>query len=208
MSYQENLITRLRTAAGVVDAAELPTDLRGAAFVLAFRESADAAASSAGTGAGSDVPAADAGGPPVGDRRAQLETPPRPEDPASRLAYSLGVEPDVLEAVFDVRDDDVELILPRRALDLSLRRATAQVIQLAVAGRQGAGLEAWTDVSRLRRTCDRLGVLDSNFSRVLSSLRGNGLRVREGSGKPQISMDGNGFEHASELVRDLVAGLS
>jgi hypothetical protein len=182
--------SRLRDALTAVQDAGVPDELRHTALALAYLdlkanrgrdpEDANAAAGSqSGGGAG----------------------------PANRLAAKLGVARDTVDRVYDFDDDGPHLVVSRRALSSSKAAAMRQVGQLVVAARQGAAIEAWTQIGVIRDECESRGVLDAtNFATEVRKLDGHGIRIRGKGSDRELKMNQAGYEAAHELVASLVGG--
>jgi hypothetical protein len=179
----EPLVERLRAAAATVEAAELPLELRPAAFVLAYSEQDLARPSASLHPASSPLP-----------------TPSREGDRLGAVADRLGVDVEALESLFDVGEDSVALIAPRRAFASGKLAAMGEVVLLTVAVRQALNLEEWTDTEVVRRQCESMGVLDRNFASVLQRLNGRGVRVRGRGREREIKINAAGYEEAAAIV--------
>ncbi|HEX8066298.1 MAG TPA: hypothetical protein VF520_07215 [Thermoleophilaceae bacterium] len=187
---EEPLVDRLRTAAAVVDQAELPQDLRPAAFVLAYQSVLPPESAHPTSGAATD------------------ETSSTPRSGRGLGEALGGVEDWKLDLIYDISDDNVGLMLPTRALPDSKRAAMAAVTLLVVAARQALQLDEWTEAETVRRVCEDRGVLDRNFATVLDRLNGRGIRVRGRGRTKEIRMNAAGFEEAGRLVERMAESLS
>lgn len=103
--------------------------------------------------------------------------------------------------VYDVDEDGVHLTVKRAALSDPRKSAQQEVAYLLVAGRQAAGLEEWTPVAVVLDATHDRGVHDTNVSKAISALDGDGFRFRKVRGKREIKMNAVGFSKASEIVK-------
>jgi hypothetical protein len=169
--------------------ADLPEALRPAAFVLAFNALVEPSSSHRVAEA-----------PPP--RTGRDASPEAATNPLNAVAQALGIDASTAERVFDVDDEGVHIIVPRRQLESGKRPATRQLALLVIAGRQSAGLEEWTPVSVVRAVCEHYGVYDSgNFATDVRSVEG--VRVRGQGARRELKVTVTAFEAAGELVRAL-----
>jgi hypothetical protein len=185
------LVDALRAAVRAVDEADVPGDLRPAAFDIAARALL----------AGKPEEPAQNLGRPLGDGRG------RADESSSTAAISrrLRVGDDLVTRVFDVDEDGVHLLPSRNRFDSTKRGAMQEVARLMVAARQALGLEEWTPVDVVRAACDERGVLDpTNFGKALTGM-GEGFRLRGPTRKREIKANNVGYEAAGELVKRLTS---
>jgi hypothetical protein len=181
----------LAAAAADVEKAEVPDDLRSAAFTAAIT----LRTASAGTAAGA---------PAAGGRR---ETPARSaEDWQSAVATALGVDiADVGEA-FDLVEGHMRLTIPPSRLPRQKAAAMRDVALLVCTARQTAGLEedGFTSVGVIRDECRDLGVLDANnFAAEIGKL--DDVMSFRGTGRSRdLKVNRRGFEEAGRRLRDLL----
>jgi hypothetical protein len=186
VTVSAELVARLRAAAAAVEAAATPDDLRGAAFVVAFLDKQKSSR---------------------GGLEADEEEPPESALPSvSRAMRKLEIDEMLIERVYDFSVEGGSLVIPRRALPESKRRAMRYVIQLVAAGRQASGFEQWTSARVVRDACEERGVLDSgNFGHVLNDLDGEGITIRGRGSKRELKMNAAGFEATGLLISQLLS---
>jgi len=186
-----SLVDALREAVRAVDEADVPADLRPAAFDIAAR-------------------ALLAGQPQTPTRTPERplgEAPGRSAESSSTSAISrrFRVDDELVTRVFDVDEDGVHVLLSRSRFDSTKRGATQEVARLVVAARQALGLEEWTPVDIVRAACDERGVLDpTNFGKALGGL-GEGFRLRGPTRKREIKVNNVGYEAAGEIVKRITS---
>jgi hypothetical protein len=189
MTDPESLAKAFRSARDAVDAADLPADLRVAAFEKALATllgdapvsgPADQAGNGGSAGPGEVAPA------------------------AKNVAARLRVDEQEVTRVLEFDDGAVHILVPRSSLPKAKSEAIQQIALLVAAGRQAAGIDAegWTHQGHIREATEVLGVEDhSNFATHMKKL--NGVRSR-GSGKTgELKMNAVGFEAAGDLIRRL-----
>ncbi len=187
----KEVVEKLRAAVAAVEEAKVPKDLRVAAFTAVLAglpvypaqpESKKSNGLSSG-GAGKET----------------IDT-----------SQGLGLIADKLEigqaqagTVYDVDPDGVHVTVKRSSFNQTKKLAQQEVTYLVVAGRQAAGLEEWTATKvAIEATHDR-GVHDTNVSKAISALDGDGMRFRGAGVKREIKMNAVGFAKAAEIVKRL-----
>lgn len=182
----------LRQAVKAVEDAEVPDDLRVAAFERAVELLSGLASpgialvparSSAAVSTASAVP----GG--LFDQAAQR----------------LGVPREVLEDVFHTDGDEIGIGLAASRFDKSKSGGTRQLALLVAAARQAAGLEEWTSTGVIREVCRDYGKFDSaNFA---STIRGMGdvFNFRGRGHQLDVKLTRPGYERAGELLQGLTS---
>jgi hypothetical protein len=178
MTNDLGVVQRLREASDAVNAANLPADLRSAGLVLAFWT-----------------------GGAVGTHQTTRQEAGMP----GSLAEQLGVDSAALGRIYEIEEDQVALILPRRALDRSKSTAMAEIAHLVVAARQSLGHGDWTPAETVRHACEEMGVLDGNFGRSVQQLQGEGFRVRGNGAQRELRMNAAGYEATAALIQRVVA---
>jgi len=121
----------------------------------------------------------------------------------ARLAIRFGVPEAALADVLDIEDDEITLHVASTKISAMKSKATREIALLAVAARQGAGLDdSWTDVAHVRDALHQYNRYDaSNFSKYLRETDD----VFNLKGKPvQLRLTRPGWEAATELVKALV----
>ena len=189
MTDSESLAKAFRSARDAVDAADLPADLRVAAFEKALATLLGDAPVS-----GPADPAGNGGS----------ENPGEVAPAAKKVAARLRVDEHQVTRVLEFEDDAVHILVPRSSLPKAKSEAIQQVALLVAAGRQASGIDAegWTHQRHIREATEVLGVDDhSNFAAHMKKL--NGVRS-QGSGKTgELKMNAVGFEAAGDLIRRL-----
>ena len=178
---------RLTEALRIVDAVDVPTDLRSAALGCVFGAlGTDVAPTSGQDASRRDSGSAEAIGGLAG------------------ISSRLGVSSQVVEHVYVVEGNDLELVLPSGRLDQAKSKATEQIALLVAAGRQAAGLDdAWTGVDHIRSMCEHYRRHDqANFASTIKGM--DEVFVIRGSGRDRrVKMSAPGWQRASNLVVEL-----
>lgn len=201
MSDRELLTERLRAAVAAVEAANVPSDLREAAFTrtldVLLGDSPEPISLDR------DSEGRDRAG--HGTRRSGGEQDGEPGLDA--LARRLQIDRRAAEAIYDVDDDGLHIVISPTRLADSVRAATDQIARLVVVGRKAAGLDSeWTSVEEIRRACNDRGKYDSpNFSRVVQGLDGDGFRIRGSRTKRELRANAVGFEQTRQLIEQLTS---
>jgi hypothetical protein len=124
-------------------------------------------------------------------------------DGLARIAAKLGVTEEDVEFVFGFEGDNLALQVPPSRLAPVLRDAVKQIIYLVTAGRQAAGLDTKTPAREIKTVCVERGKADTNFSRIVDQLHGEGLVVG-GSGRGKtVRVNADGFERAGQIIKQL-----
>lgn len=188
----ENELTR---ALALVEGASIPDDLRPVAFASAFWGAREASLAGARPSAPPLVDAAPQGG---ASPTQNLEG-----EGLGRIAEKLGVTEEDVEFVFGFEGDNLALQVPPSRLAPVLRDAVKQIIYLVAAGRQASGLDTKTPAREIKAVCVERGKADTNFSRIVDQLHGEGLVVGgSGQGKT-IRVNADGFERAGQVIKQL-----
>jgi hypothetical protein len=119
------------------------------------------------------------------------------------VATKLGASLEGVEFVYEIEAEKLALRFPPSRLAPVKKEAVKQIIYLVSAGRQAAGLDEKTPAKVIRALCAEMGKDDSNFSRLVDDLHGEGLIVG-GSGQAKtIRVNADGFERAGRIVDEL-----
>lgn len=173
-----------------VKRADLPDDLREAAFKEAIRLRATAA------GVGPEEP----------ERRPERPTPPANSDALDKIAERLRVPKSALEDVLDEHDGELDLIIGARKLPSSTQAGAQSIALLVASARQAAEIEEWTSVDTIRKVCEDFKKYDSaNFAKSLSKMD-DFFRMRGRGQKREFKLARPGWDAAGDLVRDLTGG--
>jgi hypothetical protein len=181
----------LKRAMAVVEDAEVPDELRRAAFTAAVGLLAGAT-----TVRGSAPPTP--GRQPAG-------TPPGPAatdaDPlTAKIAAGLGVEAAKVERVFAEKDGEPVLTIKSAKLPRSKAGGAHDIALLLMGARQASGIDEYTEAGRLRDETKRYGKFDGkNFGTQMKSLDNYILTDGKGAAaKRKLTV--TGLEAAGELV--------
>lgn len=174
---------RLAEAIRLVEEAEVPSDLRVAAFGCVFN-------------------ALDSSDSPTGGHSAEIEN---DGDPLAQIAGRLGVGRTLAEHAFVVEGDSLEIVIPAGRFESAKSKATEQIALLVAAGRQAAGLDpdGWTSVDHIREICEHFRRHDSsNFATTIKDMVE--VFVVRGSGRDRkVRMSAPAWQAAGALVRSL-----
>jgi hypothetical protein len=131
----------------------------------------------------------------------------RLDERIAMIARALQVDADVLEAVYSIAADRVDVVVSRSRLPKERFPAMRTVSILLAAARQALDLDdGWTSVDLLRDACRDFGVLDSNnFAAAVSSLGDNFVVRGKGAGR-EVKVTKAGFEETGRLILQLIAG--
>ncbi len=105
--------------------------------------------------------------------------------------------------MYDVDEDGVHLTIKRDSLSDTKKFAQQEVAYLLVAGRQAVGLEDWTPTKTVIDATHDRGVHDTNVSKAVSALDGEGFRFRGPNSKREMKINAVGYTKASEIVKRL-----
>ena len=170
-----------------VESADLPEDLREAAFKEAIRLRTTAA------GMGGE----ESNGEPRRERsRAD-------GDALDKIAGRLNVSRDAVEDVFDEQDGEPDLIIGVRKLPASAQAGAQSIALLVASARQAAEIEEWTSADTIRKVCEDFKKYDSaNFAKSLAKMD-HVFRMRGQGQKREFKLARPGWDAAGDLVRQL-----
>ena len=185
----------LTRALALVEGASIPDDLRPVAFASAFWGAREASL------AGVRPPA-----PPLVDAAPQSGAGPArglEGEGLGRIAAKLGVTAEDVEFVYGLEGNGLALQVPPSRLAPVLKDAVKQIIYLVAAGRQAGGFDTKTPAREIKAVCVERGKADTNFSRIVDQLHGEGLVVGgSGQGKT-VRVNADGFERAGQIIKQL-----
>jgi hypothetical protein len=181
-------VAALEAAVAAVKAAKVPKDLRVAAFDAAFYGSK---ATPVGTAETPEPPPAPS--PPAGEQA----------DGVKKIAAKLELDEEIVSRVYDVDEDGVHLTIKPNILSPTKKFAQQEVTYLLAAGRQAVGLEEWTPAKIVIEATHDRGVHDTNVSKAVTALDGDGFRFRGTKGKREMKISAVGFSKAAEIVTRL-----
>jgi hypothetical protein len=196
MDGTSGLSNSLRAALAALDEAGVPDELRE----IAFGRALDATLG----GFQGSVPSGRLEQPGAGG--AGIES-PRGDGSLSGLAQRLGIELAAAEAIYDVDEEGLHLVIAPSKLDTSVTAAMEQIARLVVAGRQAVGVDdEWTPIGVVRAACENRGRYSrGNFSTYVSKLDGDGFRIRGTGTSREFKANAAGFESTGHLATRLVA---
>lgn len=196
MTYIESVVLERTLAA--LDAAGVPEELSSIAFERVFDlVSRDV------LGVSPDEPS---GQPSDQGGGVQFRGHEGEEDGLSRIAAQLKLERQLVEEVYGLKGDELELHPPATYLDKSRAGGTKEIALVVAAGRQAAGLEERTPHAEIRKWCDHYGRLDSsNFATTLGDMD-SFFRTTGSPRKREVQLRHAGWEAAARVVRKLVSG--
>ena len=186
----------LGDAKTIILEADLPEEFRVPAFVKAVEMLWEGRRGTADGGTAGPVPT-----------RSGAPTPMLPvavaDDPLAKIAARLRLAAEIVDQVFHVEDDRLDIVVPGSRLDPAKSRATKQLAMLVAAGRQGAELEEWTDADEVRHFATEFRRYDSaNFATTLKEMD-DVMLIRQTNRRIVIKLSRPGWEAASALVRRL-----
>jgi hypothetical protein len=194
----DSIAGELKQALVDVEDASIPEDLRAVAFASAFWAARESATPKPGEGKGAPPqPALDA------DSGASAVSTEPEHGGVEKIAAKLNVPSEDVEAVFDIRGNELGLNVPASRFASSPREAIEQIVYLIAAGRQALGLEARTTTPVIKVVCKDRGKTNSNFGRYVDDLHGKGVTVGGSGHARTIGVNAVGFERAGEIVKQL-----
>jgi len=178
------LAEALKRAARLIDAANLPEDLRPAAFNGVLTRIL--------SGTGTAVSVAPNG---------EISSPSQGEA-ISRLASKLGVSVDMVVEVYQAGDDGtLEVHIPTAKLSKTKSSATKELALLVMAGRQ-IGAEEWTDSDVFIPVLEHYGKFDSaNNAAIMKDDKH--WKISRAGKKRRFQLRKTGWEAAAELVKTM-----
>lgn len=117
-----------------------------------------------------------------------------------KIAARLDLDAAVVGRVYDVDEDGVHLTIKPNILSPTKKFAQQEITYLLVAGRQAVGLEEWTLAKTVIEATHDRGVHDTNVSKAVTALDGDGFRFRGTKGKREMKISAVGFSKAAEIV--------
>lgn len=187
----KEVVEKLRAAVAAVEEAKVPKDLRVAAFTAALTGLPTVSSSS--DPHKSDGPRSEP------SARASVDT----AHGVQQIADKLEIGQAQAGTVYDVDEDGVHVTVKRSSFNQTKKFAQQEVTYLVVAGRQAAGLEEWTPTKVAIEATHERGVHDTNVSKAISALDGDGIRFRGSGSKREIKMNAVGFAKAGEIAKRL-----
>lgn len=171
-----------------VDGADVPQDLRVAAFEKGF----DALMGEASTDHATDE------APPQIDRDVPTDGPS-----LAAIAKRLNLDSELVEEIYYIDGDDLGLALAASKFHPKMAAATQQIALLIAAGRQAGGWDEWTNTSRIRDVTREYGRFDqANFASTIRRM-GNVFSFRGRAREVEVRLTRPGYEQAANLAREL-----
>lgn len=184
----------LARAAAVVDAADLPGDLRGPAYTAAIALLADGVAVDGTAAVGGQITV-----PPAGGSSA----------PATglldRIAAGMGIDPRKIRNLYDEVDGMPVLIVKSSKLPRTKAAGAHDIALLVMAARQLGGVDDYTETAVLRDAAKRYGKFDQgNFGKHVAAL--DNLILTSGTrSTAKRKLTQPGIEAAAELAEKYLA---
>jgi hypothetical protein len=179
----------IRDAVKAVEDADVPDDLRAAAFDWAVKLLTDEVTSQSDS----------SGGPGTEVERASAQ----PAGPLAAAASRLGVPRAIFDDVFHSDGDSIGVGLAASRFDKTRSGGTRQLALLIAAARQAAGLEEWTPTTAIREVCRDYGKFDSaNFASTLRTM-GDVFNFRGRGHQLEVRLTRPGYERAAQLIQEL-----
>jgi hypothetical protein len=176
----------LKQAADLVAAADVPDDLRAAAFAKAV-----------------DLLAGRSVGATIVEPPADPDLNIDPDDLIQRIATKLNLDRELVDETFEVEDGQIRLTVARTKLNAAKTRGTKQIAVLLAAARQAAGLEEKTKFDIIREVADDYGKYDSpNFAATLNEL-GDYFSISGPRGDRELKVRRAGYDEAAATIRRL-----
>lgn len=119
------------------------------------------------------------------------------------IAQKLEVDSAPVSLVYDVDEDGVHLTLKRDSLSSTNKVAQQEVTYLLVAARQAIDLEEWTSTKTVLEATHDRGVHNTNVSKAITALDGDGFRFRGPKSKREMKINAVGFSKAAAIVKRL-----
>lgn len=198
MVYDQDAVQKiLASAHAAVQGAKIPKELQP----LAFEKAIDLLAGPvpATTSGGGGQQGGDSNGGRGGD-------PLTDDERLAKIAKRTGADASKLGYMYDLDDEDVNLVIQRSKLATSKAVATREIALLYCVARQAGGYDAThTAVSLIRQRVDDMGVLDeSNFAtsvREVDGMTGKGARQNR-----EFKVTQHGYEEAGKLITRVTGG--
>ena len=119
------------------------------------------------------------------------------------IADRLKLNVDVVEEVFAVSENGLDIVVGFGALAQDKSNAAREIALLVTAGRQALKLEEWTSVKHVRKMADHYGKNDpSNFGSTIKGMEKH-LKMRGSSQSRELQLRMPGWEAATKLVSKL-----
>ncbi len=195
-SGKDSVANILAEAIAAVNAADVPDDLKAAAFakavdvIMARRTAATAAPMGTASVAPATSPSMVRPAPAVGDL-------------VGTIAARLRLDREIVGEVFDETDGKIDIIVPPRKLATAKAPAVKQLALLVAVARQGADVEEWTDADEIRGFVEDFKRYDqANFASTLKQMD-DIFRFKQSGRKITMKLSRPGWDRAVELITKL-----
>lgn len=195
-TVKESVADILAEAIAAVSAADVPDDLKEAAFskavdvIMARRTAETPVRMETATATPAAAPAVARTAPAAGDL-------------VGTIAARLRLDREVVGEVFDETDGRIDVIVPPRKLAAGKSPATKQLALLIAAARQAAEIEEWTDADEIRRFVEDFKRYDqANFASSLKEMD-DIFRLKQSGRKITLKLSRPGWDRAVELITKL-----
>jgi hypothetical protein len=119
------------------------------------------------------------------------------------LADKLTIDVSVIGEIYHEQDGELEVTVPVGKLEAGKMAGTRQLALLVTAGRQGAGLEEYTSIEKIRAFAELYKRYDSpNFSRTVEGMKDE-FSIRKDGKRRLLRVSRPGWEAAAKLIREL-----
>lgn len=182
----EQVVQQVKRVVEILEKADVPTDLRVAAFESVWKSMVAEAPPSAGSTAAVTAAA-------------------QPREGVQTLVSKLGVEAELVGEIFEQQEDGTFAVqVPTSKLTNTRSAATRELTLLVCAGRQYA-MEEWTGGDVIREVCQHYGKFDSaNNASIMAE--GDKYWMMSGTGRSRkYKLRKTGWEEAGDLVRRLMS---
>jgi hypothetical protein len=119
---------------------------------------------------------------------------------ANQLSNALKIPDEAVAQVFDIDDEGVHLVIQRSKLDDTKKKAQQEVAYLILAARRIILREEWTSIKVIADLAHEMGVHDSNFSKGISAIGGDGVRIRGDKARRELKINQVGIEKAATII--------
>jgi hypothetical protein len=188
-----DIVEALKRAVAAVEAAGVPDDLREAAFKAALGDVPVAATQQSSA-------SSSAGPPSAGNQAAKGSS--------AALAQSLKIDIEAVDQIYDVDEDGVHLVIQRSRLDETKKKAQQEIAYLALAARRVILSEEWTPIGVIADLAQEMGVHDSNFSKGIAAIGGDGVRIKGDKSRRELKINQVGLERASAIIARITESTS
>ena len=127
-----------------------------------------------------------------------------PRQRSDEVAMFFGIDPERVGDVFELADEEPQLVLSQKHLGAKSAPATRKVALLVIGVRSALGLDTSTD--HIRESAKRLHVIDpANFNGTLAKMPELALMGSPGAKSRPVRLKTAGVARARELVAELIS---